>query len=328
MKQTTDLGGGEAPPPKRDRVAELVRAETKDPAFWDGIRDIAHRAIDAKAILEKQAQRDLILLGIDLNPESIDAYWNKFILQESLLTRDVEAVIASCNESLKDLSPKAGAFLPIRASKQSAGKRLVALSDEQYEDWLRAVMATIELRIFHERAIRARSEYLDLVAEPTLPSRRIFLQEQDRRLRSWRTANEDSRDVPLDRIAGLSAAAASECQLLSLRHQLREADECLLPVGSYLSKKSPPRKIHLRSHASIGLRKAMGTQASKLMVSKAIAATYATFTPQLIFVSEPGGIKRAAVDTIERERQRIAPEAMKLAEASIERARKLREFLE
>lgn len=302
----------------------------RDPAFWDEMRGFGRRAIVAKQVLEEQGKQDLQALGAAPHPDAIAVYWQQFIQPRSLLDRDLDAVFARVSDAIDRAEPSAIQLLPVRVSHPSnatGGPRIV-LRETDYDAWVRAVLATVELCIFHERALLARKEYLALAAEPRLPSRAVFLEQQDRRLRTWQAEHPDSREVPLDRIAGISAAAASQCQLLSLREQLKEANESLLPRGSYLSQRTAPRQLRLRPNASVGLRIAMGSQASDLMVSKAITATYAVFAPSLIYLPKEGGIKQAAVGSIERERQRIPPEVVKQVEDRIERTRRLRESLD
>jgi hypothetical protein len=315
---------------KRDRTEEVVRGLFRDPAFLEELRDYGERLIFRKAILDAQAKSDLNALGVTPAPEAIAVYWQQFIEHRSLLNRDLDAVFARTSEAIDRAEAFAIHLLPVRAAHQAkaTGRPRVVLQENDYDAWARAVLATVELCIFHERALATRKEFLALAAEPRLPSKRVFLEEQDRRIRAWQAENPDSREVPLDRIAGLSAAAASQCQLLSLRDQLKEANESLLPRGSYLSMRTAPRQLRLRPNASIGLRKAMGSQPSDLMVSRAIAATYAIFAPTLIYIPPKGKIERVAIDSIERERHRIPPEIVTQVEERIERTRRLRESLE
>ena len=318
------------PPRKPDRLGELIEAKTRNPEFWAGLRQELQVAIFTKNLLEEHARRDLTALGVDPSPAAVEAFWNEFIPQRSLLDRDLGVAFQRCREVLRAADASHFPYLPrqLPEDAESNPSDVVLLNGEEFDDWLRAALATVECVIFHERALAARLRYVRLNNEPVLPSKLIFLEQQDRLLRAWRDAHSDSHEPPFDRITGLSAAAASKCQLVSLRHQLDEADKRLLPRGSYLSKRAAPRQLRLRNRASVGLRKALGTRASKLAAARSIAATYAIFAPDLMPMPVEGGIKAAAVNAIERERQRTPPEVVAQVEEIIERTRKLREFLE
>jgi hypothetical protein len=263
------------------------------------------------------AEADIAALGYPASRDAIAGYLGQF---NRWFFHDVSPKdLASATLKAEQVAP-AGllALLPRRSDGRCgrAHRGDLLLSPDLHDQWQMEVQAIVRAGIMHSRAREARREFFRLTKSEGLPSRTVFLDLLNSRLRLRLARRDLRRTAAVEQLVGACVADSSRWRLKSLRWELELADMELEPLGSYLAKSRAPRGLRVWYAIDVRLRHLLGHSLTNYAISRAFAAAQKVYAgPDL---RPTGQVESVARDSVEKLRKRIPPDIASDVAAQLE----------
>jgi hypothetical protein len=304
------------PPEARPTLAGLGNEAMKDPAFLAQFRDYARALAGVWIGLEAEAKQVIGALGCKATPAAVGAYRRFFLLPDSLVSPDLDEVSRALYEDIDEIREQPAehsnliGLLPAlgEPSSSNADAKKIMLAKGEYEEWVIGLLNLVAVRLIDRKALLVRDRYLRLCNVERFPSKRVFEEELADRVKQLQGLTKGEDAPALDRYVGESAAEAAERARNKYKVLLEEADSVLRPRGSYLNPRTMPKQLRIRKEVAHLLRLKLGKHGSELARSRAIVAALTLFSGGMVLLSW-GGASVAAVNIVQRERNRL-PEGL------------------
>jgi hypothetical protein len=308
-------------------LRQVIEARMADPEHGRRFKEYATKLAAVWIGLEGEARTTLAALGYPPHEESIRAYRRFFHVRETLLRPDLRAIIDAVLSDIERIEEEHRRSPPSSESEHRDETSGIRLSASEFEDWAYGLLNLAGVRLIHERALATRLKYLRLARVTKFPSKSIFQAELDVAMQSRQAAEKDAQQTSTEWAIGHCAAEASERALKKYEELLKEVDTAIRPRGSYLSPRTAPKQIQIRKEVAHWLRLALGDHGSEIARSKAIGAALRVFGRGLVFMSY-GGTAVAAINIVQREKNRLPEGLAKDIAERFERAARRRKWIE